>query len=151
MEQVTFNLRLSSDVNDALRKLADQNNRSKNNQIELILKEYLKKVYVMSLDEFCTLDKKVRKTITVKTDSVNRIIAYKINTKEEFDLMIEYLRQAHTSCMDFTPVNVEGEYEGADWYFDEQYTNAESRKTKYKVETLGSKKRKFSEFAAQYE
>lgn len=108
----------------------------------------------MSMKKFCELDKKVRESLTVKTDTYGRIIAFKINSEEEFNLVKNYLSEAHTSCMDYFPVKIEGDYAGEDWYFDETHTTdlgMGAHSTKYYVETLSEKKRKFAAFIAEYE
>ena len=41
MDTVYFNLRISEDLNEKLIKIAEEEGRSKNKQIEIILKEYV--------------------------------------------------------------------------------------------------------------
>lgn len=43
MNQVNFNLRIPEEVNEEIIKIAEKEGRSKNKQIEYILKEYIKK------------------------------------------------------------------------------------------------------------
>lgn len=43
MNQINFNLRLPEEVNEQLIKIAEKEGRSKNKQIEYILKEYIEK------------------------------------------------------------------------------------------------------------
>ncbi len=43
MSQINFNLRLPEEINEQLIKIAELEGRSKNKQIEFILKEYIKK------------------------------------------------------------------------------------------------------------
>lgn len=40
--QINFNLRIDEDLNEELTKIAQEQGRSKNKQIEMILKEYVK-------------------------------------------------------------------------------------------------------------
>ena len=42
MEIINFNLRISEELNEKLIKIAEEQGRSKNKQIEQILKEYVK-------------------------------------------------------------------------------------------------------------
>lgn len=43
MSQINFNLRISEEINDELIRIAEKEGRSKNKQIEQILKEYIEK------------------------------------------------------------------------------------------------------------
>ena len=43
MAQIQFNLRIDEKINDELIRIAEQEGRSKNKQIEQILKEYIEK------------------------------------------------------------------------------------------------------------
>ena len=43
MSTVFFNLRIDEELNDSLIKIAEEEGRSKNKQIEYILKQYVKK------------------------------------------------------------------------------------------------------------
>ena len=43
MSQINFNLRLPEEINEELIKIAEKEGRSKNKQIEYILKEYIEK------------------------------------------------------------------------------------------------------------
>ncbi len=43
MSQINFNLRISEEMNDELIRIAEKEGRSKNKQIEQILKEYIEK------------------------------------------------------------------------------------------------------------
>ena len=43
MSQINFNLRLPEEINEDLIKIAEKEGRSKNKQIEYILKEYIEK------------------------------------------------------------------------------------------------------------
>lgn len=43
MNTINFNLRISEELNEQLIKIADEQGRSKNKQIEFILKEYVNK------------------------------------------------------------------------------------------------------------
>lgn len=43
MSQTTFNLRIDEKINDELIKIAEKEGRSKNKQIEYILKQYIEK------------------------------------------------------------------------------------------------------------
>lgn len=45
MSTVFFNLRIKEDLNEEIIKIAKEQGRSKNKQIEQILKEYVKKYY----------------------------------------------------------------------------------------------------------
>lgn len=42
MSQIQFNLRIDEDINEELIRIAEKEGRSKNKQIEQILKEYIK-------------------------------------------------------------------------------------------------------------
>lgn len=43
MSQINFNLRLPEEINDELIRIAEKEGRSKNKQIEYILKEFIEK------------------------------------------------------------------------------------------------------------
>ena len=43
MSQINFNLRLPEEINEEIIKIAEKEGRSKNKQIEYILKEYIEK------------------------------------------------------------------------------------------------------------
>ena len=43
MSQINFNLRVSEEINEELIRIAEKEGRSKNKQIEQILKEYIEK------------------------------------------------------------------------------------------------------------
>lgn len=43
MSQINFNLRLPEEINEELIKIAEKEGRSKNKQIEYILREYIEK------------------------------------------------------------------------------------------------------------
>lgn len=43
MSQINFNLRISEELNEELIRIAEEQGRSKNKQIEQILKEYVEK------------------------------------------------------------------------------------------------------------
>ena len=50
MSQINFNLRISEEMNDELIRIAEKEGRSKNKQIEQILKEYIEK-YIEAEEE----------------------------------------------------------------------------------------------------
>lgn len=45
MSQINFNLRITEELNEDLIRIAQEQGRSKNKQIEFILKEYVNKYY----------------------------------------------------------------------------------------------------------
>ena len=105
----------------------------------------------MSLSEdFCKLEKKVTEQMEVKTDALNNIIAFKITSEADFNLMIAYLSIAHSSCCDPFPCKIRGKYRGADWYFCNERRSG-SRFDRFYVETLCEKKARFNEFLREYQ
>ena len=73
------------------------------------------------IQDFCELENELLEQITVKMESPHRINAFKITSQSDFDLMIEYLSAAHSICNDPTPIKINGNYHGADWYFLEEH------------------------------
>ena len=105
----------------------------------------------MSLSqEFCKLEIKLKEQMEVKTDDLDNIIAFKVVTKQDFDLMIAYLSLAHSSCCDPFPCKVRGRYQGKDWYFCNE-RGAGSRYDRFYIETLSEKKRRFLNFLKEYQ
>lgn len=41
--EISFNVRIPTELNEKIKKISEEENRSKNQQIEYILKEYVKK------------------------------------------------------------------------------------------------------------
>ena len=43
IDEISFNVRISEELNEKIKRIAEEENRSKNQQIEYILKEFAKK------------------------------------------------------------------------------------------------------------
>lgn len=43
INEISFNVRIPEELNEKIKKISEEENRSKNQQIEYILKEYVKK------------------------------------------------------------------------------------------------------------
>lgn len=43
IDEISFNVRISEELNEKIKKISKEENRSKNQQIEYILKEYVKR------------------------------------------------------------------------------------------------------------
>ena len=102
------------------------------------------------IQDFCELENELLEQITVKMELPHRINAFKITSRSDFDLMIEYLSAAHSICNDPTPIKINGNYHGADWYFLEEH-DFMSQYDRFYVETLSEKKQRFAEFVRQFE
>lgn len=50
-DKINFNLRISEELNDELIKISEEEGRSKNGQIEYIIKEYVKKYKQQSTEQ----------------------------------------------------------------------------------------------------
>ena len=83
----------------------------------------------------------------VKTNNYDYIIAAKITTPALYSVLKYYYSAAKNINRD----DIDGHYEGEDWYFFEGYAGDQFGPSTYHLESLTHKKKKFEKFCAQFD
>lgn len=106
------------------------------------------------MKEYLRLLDIVKKTIEYKEQKYAGITALKIKSQKDFDLAVAFWSEGHSYCGQYPKTEINGKFEGEDWYFIEVETidyGMGGRSTKYWLESLTTKKKKFAEFCEKYE
>ena len=116
-------------------------------EIDNSSKPYIDKSY----DE---LRNELKQKFKYKEEKYGGIVAVFCNTQEEFDFVKYFYRRAHSpSCIRYDLVEVGGDYDVSDWYFCEHQDidyGMGAKDTKYWMESLAKKKRRFDKFCSEY-
>lgn len=133
---------------------------------ELQVKESLKKIEELQYEidnssksyigkSYGELRSELKQKFKYKEEKYGGIVAVFCNTQEEFDFVKYFYRHAHSSsCRQYDFVEIGGNYDGPDWYFCEHQDidyGMGAKDTKYWIESLAEKKRRFSAFVSKYE
>ena len=89
--------------------------------------------------------------IPYKANEYGNIIAAKPNSLETYNLLKEYHAAAKSSCYSSLSISdIDGEFEGEDWYFFEGEPGDQYGPSTYRLESLTHKKKVFAAFCEQF-
>lgn len=89
----------------------------------------------------------LKKGIPYKADEYGYIVAAKPNSLEAYNLLKEYYAAAKSSSYSSLSISdIDGEFEGEDWYFFEGEPADRDGPSTYHLESLTYKKKQFEQF-----
>ena len=101
----------------------------------------------MFMFKYEAIGEELKSQTQVKTTDYGYITAAKITTPALYTMLKYYYGAAKNICCD----DIEGKYEGEDWYFFEGHAGDQFGPSTYRLESLTYKKNQFAKFCSQFD